>query len=51
MAHTEVARMLNAMPPDDRTSLLDELPAKVTQQLLNLLSARERAVASQLLGL
>ena len=42
--------MLNAMSPDDRTSLLEELPAEATQQLLNSLSARERAVASQLLG-
>lgn len=42
--------MLNAMAPDDRTTLLDELPATVTQQLLNLLSPQERAVATQLLG-
>ena len=46
----QVAVILNAMSPDDRTSLLEELPAQATQRLLNLLSARERAVASQLLG-
>lgn len=50
MAHREVAAVLNAMPPDDRTSLLEELPAKATQSLLNLLSPKERAVASELLG-
>ena len=42
--------MLDAMSPDDRTSLLEELPAKATQRLLDLLSPRERAVASGLLG-
>ena len=50
MGNKDVASLLNAMPPDRRTSLLEELPAKVTQQLLSLLSTRERAVASQLLG-
>jgi magnesium transporter len=50
MAHEEVAAMFNAMPPDDRTSFLEELPAKVIQQMLNLLSPQERAIASQLLG-
>jgi magnesium transporter len=42
--------VLNAMPPDDRTSLLEELPATAMQRLLNLLSAKERGVASGLLG-
>jgi magnesium transporter len=50
MGHREVSSMLNAMSPDDRTSLLEELPAEATQHLLSSLSARERAVASQLLG-
>jgi len=50
MAHKQVANLLNAMPPDDRTSLLEELPAEATQEMLNLLSPRERATASQLLG-
>lgn len=50
MAHKEVAGLLNAMSPDDRTSLLEELPAKAIQQLLGLLSPEERKVASQLLG-
>jgi magnesium transporter len=50
MAHEEVARILNAMNPDDRTSLLEELPANVIQHMLSLLSPDERLVASQLLG-
>jgi magnesium transporter len=50
MAHEDVAAILNAMDPDDRTSLLEELPANVIQHMLNLLSPRERHVASQLLG-
>jgi magnesium transporter len=50
MAHEEVARILNAMDPDDRTSLLEELPANVIQHMLSLLSPDERLVASQLLG-
>lgn len=50
LAQHEVADLFNAMSPDDRTALLEELPAKATQQMLNLLSPEERAVASQLLG-
>ena len=34
LAHTEVAAILNAMSPDDRTSLLEELPAAVMQRML-----------------
>lgn len=50
MATKEVAGILNAMSPDDRTSFLEELPAKATQQMLSLLSPKERKVASELLG-
>ena len=50
MAHADVAAMLDAMSPDDRTTLLEELPAKATQRMLDLLSPPERAVASNLLG-
>src|SRR6185436_2877324 len=42
MATEEVAKILNEMAPDDRTALLDELPAAVTRQLLNLLTPQER---------
>jgi len=50
MATEEVAKVLNEMAPDDRTALLDELPASVTQQLLNLLFPHERSIAVSLLG-
>src|SRR5262249_26300860 len=38
------------MSPDDRTMLLEELPAAATRQLLPLLDEKERAIALQLLG-
>ncbi len=50
MGNEEVAVILNDMSPDDRTALLEELPANITKQMLNLLSPEERAVASNLLG-
>jgi magnesium transporter len=45
-----VATILNDMSPDDRTQLLEELPAEVTRHVLALLSPEERQVARQLLG-
>jgi magnesium transporter len=45
-----VAAILNEMSPDDRTALLEELPAVATKRLLNLLSPEEREVARHLLG-
>ena len=50
MAHEEVAAVLNAMAPDDRTKFLDELPAAVTRELLALLTPKQRSVACALLG-
>lgn len=50
MAQEDVAALLNDMAPDDRTVLLDELPAAVTRQMLSLLTPQERAVAISLLG-
>jgi magnesium transporter len=50
MAQNEVAAILNEMSPDDRTQLLEELPAAATQKLLNLLTPKERTLALQLLG-
>jgi Mg/Co/Ni transporter MgtE len=42
MAKDDVAALLNDMAPDDRTHLLDELPAAVTKQMLSLLTPQER---------
>jgi len=50
MAREDVAALLNDMAPDDRTHLLDELPASVTRRMLALLTPEERAVSVTLLG-
>lgn len=50
LGQEQVAAVLNEMDPDDRTALLEELPGKVTQRLLTLLTPQERQVATQLLG-
>src|SRR5262249_39764305 len=50
LGDADVARILDDMPADDRTALLEELPAKVTQKLISLLSPEQRQVANQLLG-
>ena len=41
---------LEAMPPDDRAELLDEVPAKVARRLLQILSPDQHRVTLQLLG-
>jgi len=46
----ETADILNVMSPDDRTQLLEELPAEATRRLLTLLSPEEMQVAKTLLG-
>ncbi|ODT99938.1 MAG: magnesium transporter, partial [Planctomycetes bacterium SCN 63-9] len=45
----ELAYILNEMAPDDRTTLLAELPESQTRHLLKLLSPEQRAVAESLL--
>ena len=50
LAQEEVAAILNEMSPDDRTMLLEELPAAATRQMLTLLNDEERAEAVKLLG-
>ncbi|MDZ7706096.1 MAG: magnesium transporter [Trueperaceae bacterium] len=50
LASDETRHLLEDMSPDDRTALLEELPGKVTQRLLNYLSADDLAEARQLLG-
>ncbi len=46
----EMRDLLVALPPDDRTALLAELPAVVTQRLLAMLNVADLAEARQLLG-
>jgi magnesium transporter len=50
LAQEDVAAILNEMSPDDRTMLLEELPAAATRQMLALLNDEERAEAVKLLG-
>lgn len=42
--------LMNDMNPDDRTSLFEELPGKVAQQLMQLLSTENLKKTTQLLG-
>jgi magnesium transporter len=46
----EIAEILNVMSPDDRTQLLEELPAGLVKQMLGLLTAGEMKIAQNLLG-
>lgn len=50
LGQDQVAAILNGMSADDRTALLEELPAAATKKLLELLTPQERAVAQRLLG-
>src|SRR5499425_363821 len=50
LAQEEVGAILNEMSDDDRTKLLEELPAAATKQMLALLNDEERAKAVKLLG-
>ncbi len=45
-----IKAIIEEMNPDDRTELLDELPAGLVRKLLQLLDPNERALAHQLLG-
>ena len=46
----DAASLLRDMHPDDRTALLEDLPSRMVQKLLNRLSPEELAVARELLG-
>src|SRR5690554_7381828 len=52
LAHhaTLLTNLMNDMEPDDRTALFEELPGKVAQQLMQLLSQENRKQTTQLLG-
>jgi magnesium transporter len=49
LGNEEVVSILNEMSPDDRTAMLEELPARC-QQLIAKLSPEEKVVAQKLLG-
>ena len=47
---SRTVELLNDMEPDDRTAFLEELPGKVTQRLMQLLTPDNRKIATRLLG-
>lgn len=50
MANRAAGQLLEAMSPDDRAELLDEVPASVARRLIGLLSPEQRQITLQLLG-
>ncbi|HEY9892046.1 MAG TPA: magnesium transporter [Candidatus Sericytochromatia bacterium] len=50
MHDTQVSHIVEAMSPDDRAELFDELPAGVVKRLLQQLSAEERQATATILG-
>ncbi|MDY7225226.1 magnesium transporter [Hyalangium rubrum] len=50
LGNEELKNVLNEMAPDDRTRLLEELPAEVTRRVLTTLAPAELKVARELLG-
>ncbi len=50
IADKEIKELVQELPPDDRTALFEDLPGRLAQKTLNLLSAEERKEALQLLG-
>ncbi len=47
---SHIKELLEEMPPDDRTSVFEEIPGQLKQKLLNLLSPEERKESLALLG-
>ncbi len=47
---SKVTGLLNDLDPDDRTAFFEELPGKVSQRLIQMLSKEERVIAMRLLG-
>ncbi|HBK53322.1 MAG TPA: magnesium transporter, partial [Syntrophomonas wolfei] len=50
LTNEETRYLLTNLPPDDRTTLFEELPGQVTQRLLNLLNPDDLKEARLLLG-
>lgn len=46
----KLAALLNDLDPDDRTAFFEELPGKISQRLIAILSPSERQIAVKLLG-
>lgn len=50
LSDEETRSLLHNLEPDDRTNLFEELPGRVTQKLLNLLSPQELEKTRELMG-
>ena len=50
LANKELAEILNQMPPDDRTQLLENFPDQIIKESINLLNAQEKETALNLIG-
>jgi magnesium transporter len=50
LTNTEIRNLLTDLDPDDRTALMDEMPAAMTRKLLNLLSPQDLKLTRELLG-
>jgi magnesium transporter len=50
ISHKETVALLDSLKPDERVHLIEEMPAKATRRLLNMLQPEDRAEAVQLLG-
>lgn len=50
LANHQVEELIGQLPPDDRVRLLDEMPAKVVNHLLNTLSEQEHQKTALLMG-
>lgn len=50
LADHEVTGLFDALHPDDRVALMDEMPAKVASRLMRTLSPQKRQMTNQLLG-
>lgn len=46
----KTAELLNALPADDRTSFLEDLPSEVLKELIRMLDPEERKITLSLLG-
>lgn len=47
---SKLSNLINDLEPDDRTAFFEELPGKVTQRLMHLLTPEEREITVRLLG-
>ena len=50
LSPSKTAELLNALPADDRTSFLEDLPSEVVKELIKTLDPEERKITLSLLG-